>query len=148
VACNVSLSNAPLRAGREGDAERGKAAFVELGCHNCHRVAGVDLPAAGIATVPVLLGGEVDREISDAYLEAQVLDPFYRHTAPASSRLATAVQARMPGYANRMTVRQLTDIVAFLKTHSHLRPLPPETYLSGNRHRGSLGRGIERRHGV
>src|SRR5579883_1177437 len=59
----------------DGDAERGKAAFVAFGCAACHEVAGGD--------------------------------------------------SRMPHYAETMTVRQLTDLVAFLQSRYSVRHLNP-----------------------
>jgi hypothetical protein len=44
----------------EGDIEKGKAAFLALKCHTCHRVNGVDLPSpVSSAPTNIVLGGEV-----------------------------------------------------------------------------------------
>src|SRR5881394_2264335 len=61
-----------------GDAVTGKAAFVAFGCHSCHPVRGTDLdkPAAQSA-VPVVLGGAVDRQMTDGYLVTSIIYPTY-----------------------------------------------------------------------
>lgn len=123
VACNARYSNAAFHLPGDGDAERGRAAFVELGCYACHQVSGVSLPKSDRA--PVILGGVVDRKMTDAYLVAHLLDPARRSR---TVRMTNVGQPQMPGYADRMTVRQLTDIVAFLQSRYQLRPMPPEIW--------------------
>jgi len=68
----------------------------------------------------------VDRRLTDAYLVTEVIDPSYRLAPYPKNQIASGGQSRMPHYADRMTVRQLTDIVAFLQAHYTLRPIPPE----------------------
>jgi len=127
VACNARYSTAAFHLPVDGDAERGKAAFVALGCNSCHEVTGVDLPRPTVQPpVPVSLGGLVDRRLTDAYLVTEVIDPSYRLAPYPKDQISSGGQSRMPHYADRMTVRQLTDIVAFLQAHYTLRPMPPE----------------------
>ena len=46
----------------EGNAERGKAVFIKLSCHECHTVSGVELPRIeDAAEKQVRIGGEVSR---------------------------------------------------------------------------------------
>jgi len=125
VACNARYSAAAFHLPGDSDAERGRAAFVELGCHACHQVTGASLPKSDRG--PVVLGGVVDRKMTDAYVVAHLLDPSSR-VKSARAQVTNAGQARMPGYADRMTVRQLTDIVAFLQSHYQLRPMPPQIW--------------------
>jgi mono/diheme cytochrome c family protein len=40
-------------------------------------------------------------------------------------RIVSGGQSRMPHYAERMTVRQMTDIVAFLQSRYVVPRLPP-----------------------
>lgn len=128
AACNARYSTAAFHLPADGDAERGKAAFLSLGCNSCHGVIGVDLPRpTAQPSIPVVLGGMVDRRLSDAYLVTEVIDPSYRLAPYPRDQITTGDgQSRMPHYADKMTVRQLTDIVAFLQAHYTLRPLPPE----------------------
>jgi hypothetical protein len=128
VGCNARYSNASFHLPPGASAERGQAAFVELGCSGCHQVVGVNLPKTDSGPVTVVLGGEVDRKMTDAYLVTHVLDPNFRPPSSTRARMTTTVEVRMPAFADRITVRQLTDIVAFLQVHYRLRAMPPETW--------------------
>jgi hypothetical protein len=109
-------SSAGFRLPADGDAERGKAAFVALGCNNCHEVAGAELPQPANPSVQrVMLGGEVGREIGDGKLVRWIIAP--------SPQVRNG--SAMPHKTEEMTVRQLTDIVAFLQSHYTLRRLTP-----------------------
>jgi sulfur-oxidizing protein SoxX len=103
----------------EGNVEQGKVAFVALGCNSCHAVTGVDLPKpTARPAVPVVLGGEVPEKLSDAYLVTSMIDPSYQ-LAPSypKNQITTGGQSRMPHYADKMTVRQLIDVTAFLQSN-------------------------------
>jgi L-cysteine S-thiosulfotransferase len=115
-ACDTGRrSPAGFRLPAGGDVQRGKTAFVALGCVRCHDVAGVDLPAPGARTRSVLLlGGEVSREPGDGRLVRSII-------APSPERRSGVA---MPHYDEQMTVRQLTDIVAFLQSRYAMRPMP------------------------
>jgi len=102
----------------DGNAGRGKDAFVALGCSTCHRVAGVDLPAPTVEPpVPVDLGGEVIHRLSDAYLATSMMHPSFELAPYPKEQITSGGQSRMPAYTDRMTVRQMTDIVTFLQAH-------------------------------
>jgi len=123
MACNSGRhSPAGFRLPPDGDVERGKAAFVALGCHNCHEVSGVSLPRPAVQpVVAVVLGGEVVKEMTDGYLVASIIYPSYK-LAPYPRDLITAAgKSRMPHYADRLTVQQLTDVVAFLQSRYTVR---------------------------
>ena len=109
-------SSAALHLPPDGDVERGKAAFVSLGCNSCHRVSGVDLPAPTVQpAVPVALGGEVVHRLSDGYLVTSMIHPSFELAPYPKDQITAAGQSRMPSYADKMTIRQLTDIVVFLQ---------------------------------
>lgn len=102
----------------EGNVEQGKVAFMELGCNSCHTVAGVDLPKPTVQPpVPVALGGEVPEKLSDAYLVTSMIDSSYK-LAPGylKAEITAGGQSRMPHYADKITVRQLIDVTAFLQS--------------------------------
>ena len=109
-------SPAGFRLPADGDVERGKAAFVELGCNQCHPLAGADLaPSGGRTQVAIRLGGEVTREPGDGQLVRSII-------CPPEGRRGTL---GMPRYADTLTVRQLTDIVALLQSRYSQRRLSP-----------------------
>ena len=128
-ACNSGRhSAAAFRLPPDGDAERGKAAFVALGCNSCHEVAGADLPRPTVQPpVPVVLGGPVDSRLSDAYLVTSIIYPSYQLAPYPKDQITQGGESRMPHYADRMTVRQLADIVAFLQSR-YFVPRMPEAY--------------------
>lgn len=102
----------------DGNADRGKEAFVALECNTCHRVSGVALPAPTVQPpVPVELGGEVIHRLSDAYLATSMMHPSFELAPYPKAQITSGGRSRMPAYTDRMTVRQMTDIVAFLQEH-------------------------------
>jgi hypothetical protein len=117
----------------EGDAELGKAAFVQLDCHQCHRVAGVTLPEP-LAPPPVeyTLGGEVRRvksygELVTAIIQPQhIVSPEYLAKFPEEQR--KSIQSPMPPANDRMTVTQLSHVVTFLHSHYQKAAPPGMTY--------------------
>ena len=117
TACDTGRhSAAGFRLPPDGNVERGKATFVELGCNQCHDAAGVDLPKPQARTQKaIVLGGEVSRSPSDGRLVRSVIWPSERGRDGRT----------MPRFDDRMTVRQLTDTVAFLQSrYSVRRPAP------------------------
>jgi sulfur-oxidizing protein SoxX len=119
-------SSAGFRLPADGDAERGRAAFVTLGCSSCHEVSGADLPRPTVQPpIPVVLGGEVRSEPCDGYRVTSIIYPSYRLAAYPREQITTGGTSRMPSYVERMTVRQLTDVVAFLQSRYTVSQLPP-----------------------
>ena len=113
----------------DGDIERGKVAFVALGCAACHEVSGGDMPRPTVQPpVPVVLGGVLDHEMSDGRLVTSIIYPTFRLAHYPKSQLVNGGQSRMPPYADQITVRQLTDIVAFLQSRYGVRRIPTKYY--------------------
>ena len=102
----------------DGNVENGKAAFVELRCHICHRVVGVELPSP-VATAPtnIVLGGEVTRITTYGELVTSVINPSHG-LAPGfkKEQITDGKLSPMPEFNDRMTVRQMIDLVAFLQS--------------------------------
>ena len=98
-----------------GNAEKGKAAFVQLKCTDCHRVAGADLPApTAKPELIVTLGGEVTRLRTYGQLVTAIIHP----NLSISEKLlvpAPATGSPMKDFNREMTVAQLVDIVTFLQ---------------------------------
>lgn len=107
----------------EGDAQRGRAAFVALQCHTCHTVATVPLPTPTVDPSQVLaLGGEVTRMRTYGDLLTAIIHPAY----DLSDKLPPRERAKrrpspMRDLNEVMTVRQLVDLVTFL--HPQYRQL-------------------------
>ena len=112
----------------DGDIERGKAAFVALGCNSCHEVSGVDLPRPTMQPpVPVVLGGTVYAKITDAYLVTSIINPSFELAPYPKSGITVDGKSRMPHDTEALNVRQLTDVVAFIQSRYIVQRLP-ETY--------------------
>lgn len=106
-----------------GDAEKGKAAFLKLQCHACHRVEGVDLPPPGSKSpITVVLGGEVLKVRTYDELVTSIINPPHL-VADKYRGLLVEGQTPMPQFNDSMSVAQLIDIVAFL--HPRYQKLLP-----------------------
>jgi sulfur-oxidizing protein SoxX len=111
----------------DGNAVRGKAVFVAYGCHRCHEVAGSDLPKPTVQpTVPVVLGGVVERTMTDGYLTTSIINPSYQIAGYPKEQVAVNGRSRMPHFDDRMTVQDLTDLVSFLQSRYTVRRAMPE----------------------
>ena len=103
----------------EGDAHRGKEAFVELRCTTCHLVAGLkDEFTSPPATpmVDVKLGGLAMREPTDGELLTSIVNPNHRIYPGSEERekIMSGSESRMANLREVMTVQQLLDLVTFL----------------------------------
>jgi L-cysteine S-thiosulfotransferase len=127
TACDSGrYSSAGFRLPPNADGERGKRAFVELGCPSCHRVSGMDLPSPTVQpAVPVVLGGEVDKKLSDAYLLTAMIYPSHQLAPAPKDQIATGGVSRMPDFTDKMTVRQAVDVVGFLQSRYTVRQTLP-----------------------
>lgn len=120
----------------EGDIEKGKQAFVALGCHRCHSVDGVELPKfEGDVPQPFTmeLGGEVHKVKTHGQLVSSIIFPdhvvskSYLNKIPKEQRGDAKEDSPMPGANDTMTVTQMIDIVAFLQPH-YIKILPEDDY--------------------
>lgn len=104
-----------------GDPAAGRETFVELQCNGCHTVAGVDM-AVPVADPPVGVDlAVVSRRRTDSELAMAIIDPDHAlATRFASGVMDVRGHSRMGDYSDVMSVRQLIDVVAFLKAHEQL----------------------------
>ena len=128
VAGCASTSSFPIQ---EGDIYRGRQAFIDQQCHQCHSVSGINLPAlAGAGPVQLELGGEVIAAKSYQDLMTSIINP--NHIISERYRqqlLLVPSDSPMPRPdIDTMTVRQLIDLVTLL----HSRYVLIEEYDSGN----------------
>jgi len=107
----------------DGDPVRGRAAFVELRCHSCHAVQGVDLPhPVADPPLPFTLGGRSVTFRTDGELAAAILDPSHRIDFASPAGVQSGRLSRMGDFSESMTVRQLVDIVAFVHQSTTVEP--------------------------
>jgi hypothetical protein len=114
----------------DGNAERGRIAFLELGCHSCHQVEGMEERGWGAALErPIVLGGEVLYARTDGELLTSIINPSHKVAKRHPPEMVQVDgRSRMKVYGDEMTVRQLIDIVAFLHTRYRTTPPPIGTY--------------------
>lgn len=105
-----------------GDPEAGKAAFEKMQCYSCHKVPGAGFPqersSGGVG--PDLGAGY--SKLPAGYLAESIVNSHQYISGTLEKYTGTdKVSSKMGDYSSIMTVRELIDIVAFLK---HLGPPP------------------------
>lgn len=130
AACDFNLKSTRRFRLPQGNAERGRAAFVALNCTGCHTVSGVDLPKPTVEPgAVVVLGGEVARLRTYGDLLTSIIHPTHSlsEKMPAAAAKAGGTSP-MPVVNDRMTVSQMVDLVTFLQPRYIQLPAPVEWY--------------------
>lgn len=115
----------------DGDREAGKATYVTLQCHACHKIEGVDQLVAddGNSELSIALGGEVSRIRTYGELVTSIINPSHRLAKGYSPEVVSIEgESKMRSYNDVMTVTQLTDLVTFLQSKYKLRAYEPTDY--------------------
>ena len=110
----------------DGNAEAGRAAFLDMECQQCHSIEGMDLPAIPGQEPPyVVLGGEVTKVKTYGELVTAIINPSHRLARGyARAVVAKDGESKMAVYNEYMTVQQLIDLVTFLQPMYEV--VPPE----------------------
>jgi sulfur-oxidizing protein SoxX len=111
----------------EGDANRGREAFVDLRCNVCHEIKGFDPPSPIVAETRVLLGGRTVRVKTYGDLLTAIVNPSHRLARgyPSEATTINGESVMSLIYLNElMTVQQLIDMVAFLQSEYEVVSLP------------------------
>ena len=104
----------------KGDVDAGRKAFQDLKCHVCHRVSGESGFAAPIAELrgPDLTALLQLQETSD--IAASIIAPSHslsiRTSEAVKAQLAKQGASPMGDFSGAMTVRQLADLLSFLRS--------------------------------
>lgn len=102
----------------EGDAVSGREAFIYMQCHQCHTVAGEELPTIEDQEPYVELGGSVTRVKTYGELITAIINPSHELADGYPEELVSEDGAsNMYNYNSYMTVQELIDIVMFLQPH-------------------------------
>ncbi len=103
----------------EGDPVRGKDAFLYMHCHECHMIAGEELPRIELVDPPfVELGGTVTRVKTYGELVTAIINPSHKLAKGYPlDVVSNDGKSKMPVYNGFMTVQELIDIVMFLQPH-------------------------------
>jgi sulfur-oxidizing protein SoxX len=124
--CDFNLKSASRFRLPQGNAEKGKAAFIALNCIECHTVQGVALPSpAQKGKVMVALGGDVARLRTVGDLLTAIVHPnlAISDKVPREAGVV-AGKSPMPDVNDTMTVRQMIDLVTFLQPRYTQLPPP------------------------
>lgn len=111
----------------QGDARRGRQAFVDLRCNACHEIEGFDAPTAIIAETRVLLGGQTANIKTYGDLVTSIANPSHRIIRGYPPETVTVDGVPLMTLINLnevMTVQQLVDLAAFLQTTYEAAPPP------------------------
>lgn len=113
-----------------GNVEAGQTVFVNLKCHACHTVKGLELPEIDSELDPkVELGGKVVRISTYGELVTSIINPSHKlANGYAEEKIAAEGESKMKNYNDAMTVQELTDLVAFLQSRYELAPIEPTYY--------------------
>ena len=115
----------------EGDAERGKATFVQLQCNACHTIEGIELePIESGEAKLVALGGEKSYVVTYGELVTSIINPSHRFAwGNEPDAIKEDGVSKMRLYNDQMTVTQLSDLVTFLQSHYELKLYHPTPYV-------------------
>jgi mono/diheme cytochrome c family protein len=95
-----------------GDARRGRAVFTRLQCYACHVVGGEDFPApTGAGPELTAMGAHHPA----GYLAESVLNPN-AVIVEGPGYIGADGRSTMPDYRDSLTVAQLVDLVAYLRS--------------------------------
>ena len=100
-----------------GDPIKGKQAFADLGCVNCHSVHGVafaDEPRVRPDRV-IPLGGGFPVAMSYGALVTSIIHPSESMRSERDAYVGADGKSLMPEYKSVMTVGQMADLVFFLQ---------------------------------
>jgi mono/diheme cytochrome c family protein len=101
-----------------GDAAEGRKVFVAMECFACHQVKGESFPSS--SKTPRASGPELSGMGSHhpaEYFAESIVNPN-RVIVQAPGYTAPDGLSKMPSYADSMTLKQLVDVVAYLKSLS------------------------------
>ena len=127
-ACDMGVKSARRFHLPQGNADKGKAAFVSLQCTACHTVKGVELPKPAVAPeAVVVLGGAVVRLRTYGDLLTAIVHPTYGDSEKSALRASIPRgKSPMPVVNDVMTVTEMVDLVTFLQPHYTQMPVPQD----------------------
>jgi mono/diheme cytochrome c family protein len=106
----------------QGDPSKGRQVFTKFACYACHRVVGEDFPDPGAAAVGPELSNMGAMHPLEFFAES-VLNPDA--VVDKDSFRAEDGHSMMPSFNNLMTVEELVDLAAFLKSLGGETPASP-----------------------
>jgi mono/diheme cytochrome c family protein len=102
----------------QGDRQAGRKAFADLKCHVCHRVAG----EKDFSPIAALEGPRLNSTLqlqSPSDVAAAIIAPSHslsiRTSEAVKAQLSKQGMSPMADFSRAMTVRQLADLLAYLR---------------------------------
>ena len=123
AACEAERTSGQGMVLPAGDIEAGKANFINLGCIQCHSVAGAEPLEYESETVPMLLlGGKVRKVKTYGELVTSIVNPDHIVSPAYLEKLKPSenegeVSTPMPSFNDEMTVAQLIDLITYLDSN-------------------------------
>lgn len=109
----------------EGDIEEGKTTYMRLACNECHSNSKIEWKG-GSDNLKIHLGGNVSTKKTYGELVTSVINPSHKIAWRYRQNSSTEEGfSKMRNYNEVMTVKELIDIVAFLK--SEYKVVAPST---------------------
>ncbi len=113
------VASAVTEALPAGDAKAGRQAFLDLRCTTCHAVPSeADFPLpVGANQGPPIVGGLGTRDVS--YLVTAIASPSHEISMNTSEELKARLEgvlSPMGDFSEAMTVRQLVDLLAYVRS--------------------------------
>jgi len=109
----------------EGNADRGRATFVELECHSCHSIGDIERIAVSEAPdIHIKLGGQSTVIKTYGDLVTSVINPSHKIIQRYSKQnvVTGEGESKMVAYNDVMTVQELVDLVTYLESHYEIVP--------------------------
>jgi mono/diheme cytochrome c family protein len=98
-----------------GDAAEGRKAFVELSCTSCHRVAGGDDLPRPVAASPGPTLGPLQALQPPSQIATSIVSPSHQRIEDSRHSRDDELSP-MGDYTRSMTVRQLVDLIAYVRS--------------------------------
>jgi hypothetical protein len=125
VACDIGPNSGRGFSLPEGNADKGRATFVELGCNTCHSVDDIERVAPGEGPdIDIRLGGQTTVIKTYGDLVTSIINPSHKIVQRHSKqKVATGEgESTMIAYNDFMTVQQLVDLVTYLESNYQVVP--------------------------
>ncbi|MFK7733614.1 MAG: c-type cytochrome [Pseudomonadales bacterium] len=108
----------------EGNSDRGRIAFVDNRCSDCHSIEGLQLgEASENRELNIIIGGQSPNVKTYADIVTSIINPSHRvlprHRADGTDENG---QSKMRVYNDVLTVTELIDLVAFLQPKYEFMP--------------------------
>ncbi|OGW72733.1 MAG: hypothetical protein A2Y02_03135 [Omnitrophica bacterium GWA2_52_12] len=100
----------------DGDAVKGRAAFERLKCATCHRVEKDAALAPPVAAKEAPKLGKKQGHYSRGWIANSIVSPSHTVAWDSDGQADDSDLSRMGDFTEAMTVRELIDLVAYIKS--------------------------------